>query len=259
VRGAPLSLRSQLLDCLLGGCGIFLAYSAAEDFGHKHVVNSASGTLDEHATVTHAEMREHVFYQGVNLVQIVFLHCSSAHTAALGGRLALAAAATSVWLARDRFPVNPFSANYEKLDPRSTDVIRWLYRLKKYQYVFYKHFLLHGLNISVALSGAALACEAHFRIYWLLLNTSYVMEFFLQTLVKKGHLSQRGLLGLQALLMAASSLAALSTLAHVHLPVAGLSLALNFAHRHHDVFNTLCLLVAAGTYQHYFVLENDGS
>ena len=28
-----------------------------------------------------------------------------------------------------------------------------LYRLKKYQYIFYKHFLLHGLNVSAAVTG----------------------------------------------------------------------------------------------------------
>jgi hypothetical protein len=26
-----------------------------------------------------------------------------------------------------------------------------MYRVKKYQYVFYKHFLLHGLNVSIAI------------------------------------------------------------------------------------------------------------
>ena len=55
-----------------------------------------------------------------------------------------------------------------------------LYRLKKYQYLTYKHCLLHGLNIGVALSGDALARQPAFRLYWLCINAAYVMEFFLQ-------------------------------------------------------------------------------
>jgi hypothetical protein len=197
-------------------------------------------------------MLEHVFYQLVNLVQIVYLHSVSPATS-LGGRLVMAAAVSCVWLLRDLFPVNSFSTNYdcETADPRSTDTVRRLYRIKKYQYVFYKHFLLHGLNISVAISGASLASDSHFRIYWLLLNTSYVMEFFLQTLVKKQYLQQAMLLRLQRVLMLASSLAALHALQHVLLLPAAGSLLLNFVHRHHEVQNCLCILMMAGCYCHY--------
>ena len=42
--------------------------------------------------------------------------------------------------------------NYNK-GQYSWSLVSLMYRTKKYQYVFYKHFLLHGLNISVAMSG----------------------------------------------------------------------------------------------------------
>jgi len=64
-------------------------------------------------------------------------------------------------------------------------VVSLLYRLKKSQYMLYKHFLLHGLNITVAISRADFIETDWFRLFWVSLNTSYVMEFFMQTLVKK--------------------------------------------------------------------------
>ena len=153
-------------------------------------------------------------------------------------RLLLLGAATSPWLFRDFFPINKFSDNYTKIDEKSTWLIRALYRVKKYQYVFYKHFLLHGLNISVALRGYNLSADNLFRFYWLLLNTAYVMEFFLQTLVKKGYMLQTTMLVMQHLLMAASSLVAIGALRKVNLLVAFTSLMLNFVNRKHDVLNT---------------------
>jgi hypothetical protein len=197
-------------------------------------------------------MMEHIFFQVVNLAQIVYLHALGTPPAAssLVARLALAAAVSGVWLARGRFPVHSFSANYSagRLDPRSAPPVRRMYRVKKLQYVFYKHCLLHGLNFSAALSAERLqlASSPRFRVYWLLLNTSYVMEFFLQTLVKKGFLSQVQLLWAQRVLMLASSLAALHPLRHVQPLLAAASLGLNFAHRHHEVQNCLLLLGAAG-------------
>jgi hypothetical protein len=80
--------------------------------------------------------------------------------------------------------------------------------------VFYKNFILHGLNISLALCNLhrdlppPLAVSPSFRLFWLLLNTAYVMEFFLQTLVKKGHLQQQTMLAMQMLLMLTCSLSA---------------------------------------------------
>ena len=57
--------------------------------------------------------------------------------------------------------------------------------MKKYQYIFYKHFLLHGLNVTVALDGIQIARRNDFRMYWLCLNISYVMEFFFANLGKE--------------------------------------------------------------------------
>lgn len=238
---------NQALDSSLGLCGVYLAHSASTSFHHANVKNVASGTLDSHATVTNAEMVEHVFYQVINLVQIVFLHTASISTD-VWERLFLALLATSPWLFRDRFPVNTFSANYERNDPRSSSFIRLLYRVKKYQYVFYKHFLLHGLNISIALSGVDLVSDRLFRVYWLLLNTSYVMEFFLQTLVKKGYMMQEQLLQLQRILMLSSSIAAIHVLQHVHWIVASASLLLNFIHRKHEVFNFFVIMIGSICY-----------
>lgn len=239
---------------------------------------------DAHATVTHAEMMEHVFYQGVNLVQILFLHSiqllpsnnqdtstpldqdllnpgphyDSTSPVTMICRAGLAVLATSIWLLRGRFPVHSFSANYKKHDPRSSALVRFLYRLKKYQYLLYKHCLLHGLNISVVLSGACLTSDPHFRVYWLLLNTSYVMEFFLQTLVKKEHMGQGTLLSLQGVLMLASSLAAFKVLLRaggksvgVLLVPAATSLVLNLAHRGHEVLNFSLVLLLAGLCNHF--------
>jgi hypothetical protein len=62
------------------------------------------------------------------------------------------------------------------------------YRVKKAQYIFYKHVLLHGLNISLAMHGSldgdqlGIPHAPFFRLYWVLLNAAYVLEFFLQVL-----------------------------------------------------------------------------
>ena len=149
-------------DTMLGILGIVLTLTAAFNFGHKNVRNIASGTLDEHATVTFNEMIEHSFYQILNLIQVWYLHivCRFPHE---GQRLFLVMIATSPWLVRRFFPIHPFSANYLLHDDRSTTFIREMYRAKKYQYIFYKHFLLHGLNISVAFSGVCLCDIQIFR------------------------------------------------------------------------------------------------
>lgn len=231
-------------DFILGVLGIVLTLYAAQEFKHKNVKNVASGTLDEHATVTHNEMIEHSFYQGVNLAQILFLHVFAffprlhANT-----RFLLLVAVTAPWLWRGLFPVNSFSDNYNKEDEKSTVLIRVLYRIKKYQYVFYKHFILHGLNISVAVLDLNIVNQRYFRLFWLLLNTSYVMEFFLQTLVKKQYLSQAYMLVLQKVLMTAASLSAISVLRVVNIYVAFASLYLNFTRRKKDLWNTVLIAV----------------
>ena len=237
-----------LYDIILGILGTILTLSAAADFPHKNIENAASGTLDDKATVTYSEMIEHSFYQGLNLVQIVYLHVMNENLS-LSTRTVCALFVTLPWLVRDKFPVNSFSDNYKTREDAWT-LVGILYRTKKYQYVFYKHFLLHGLNISVAQSGLAIAHHSYFRIYWMLLNTSYVMEFFLQTLVKKGYLRQASMLRLQQLLMLPSTLAALLVLRCVDPLLASVSLALNFYRRKRDFSNTAALLLWSLAYRY---------
>jgi hypothetical protein len=217
-------------------------------------------------------MIEHAFYQGFNLVQALYLH-GACVVDREGPRLALAVLCTAPWLVRGWFPVHPFSDNYLKHDARSTPLVRAMYRAKKvwcgrhnsffllryysnllthpvlpsrqYQYMFYKHALLHGLNVSVAMTGVCLSDAPVFRLYWLLLNAAYVLEFFLQTLVKKRHMTQNTMLGLQWLLMGACTAAAARVLPHVTPSVALLSLGLNLVARRRDVRNTLLVIAYA--------------
>ena len=239
-----------LYDVTLSLLGLTVAFSAARDFGpsHSRVKNDASGVLDEHATVTVEEMLEHCFYQGLNLVQVLYLHSSPLFAPRL--RVCMALGATAPWLGRRYFPVNSFSANYSRPGfGGRTWLIRTLYRLKKYQYIFYKHFLLHGLNASNAVSRLSrngdLVSQPYFRLYWMCLNTAYVCEFFMQTLVKRAYISQRWMLVLQQLLMFASTVAALRVLAAVRLLPALISLGLNFQRRGREVSNMAIVLLAA--------------
>lgn len=255
-----------LYDIILGILGTYLTLFAAWEFQHKQVKNMASGTLDEHATVTYGEMMEHSFYQVLNLLQIIFIHIitwisyhndiekqniydqntiwtSFVMKENLFWRFLALFVVTSWWFFRPYYPINKFSDNYIQVDMKSTTFIRILYRIKKYQYVFYKHFLLHGLNITIALTGLSFGSSSSFRLYWLLLNTSYVMEFFLQTLVKKSIMTQSQMLTFQKILMSASTIAAMMILRHVHLGIAMLSLIANFINRKHDVLNTMLIAV----------------
>ena len=122
-------------------------------------------------------------------------------------------------------------------------LINILYRIKKYQYLFYKHFLLHGLNVAVTVGENLDPNQVYWRSYWLSLNTSYVMEFFLQTLVKRRHLGQTTMLRLNKLLMVSSSVAASCILYRQFVrPVfifgCLLSLLLNLLRRGYDFTNT---------------------
>lgn len=303
-------------DVILGLLGTATAYTAAIDFkaahSGSHIKNTASGVLDEDATVTYSEMIEHVYYQLLNLVQVVFLHIvSSGHFAeseecSSSGddfstftefvmsdnvfgtrkgvlRVLCGLLATVPWLFRGRFPVNKFQDNYNKgQDPWTFNSL--MYRSKKYQYIFYKHWMLHGLNASMSLpflaSGFYVSTqsgfpyvslegdgsagdkgEVHlvntnvFRMYWLCLNVSYVMEFFMQTLVKRKYMSQSMMMVLQRLLMGASTLTALGVVSHVHPVPASLSLMLMFARRKQEVSNFVLVLLGSsvahflGTYQ----------
>ncbi|GAB5373201.1 hypothetical protein AAMO2058_001730000 [Amorphochlora amoebiformis] len=229
-----------------------LTLTAAYGFpAHKRVRNRASGTLEHDSTVTFSEMIEHSFYQALNLVQILFLHIATTWSPPLSlvSRLVLAILATSPWLIRSYFPVNKFSDNFKHGE---WDLIAILYRLKKYQYIFYKHCLLHGLNISVALGGAeGLARKQYFKWYWAGLNLAYVMEFYLQTLVKRKKLSQRHMLAMQQLLMFACTLAALPVLLYnVQMPLAGLSLFLNFVNRKKEMMNVAIVIVVGYSLAH---------
>jgi hypothetical protein len=285
-------LERFLLDILLGFTGTALAVTAATGFPahkdsrvkRKNVANGfVSGPLDEEATVSRGEMIEHAFYQGVNLVQIMFLWAAAGspgmversvglealHLGLFGQSVSLlwldSAVAfllllgvTSPWLIRDRFPTNSFSANYsDSVEGKGQwTVTKFLYFIKKWEYVFYKHFLLHGLNVSVAVQFAlsrqsgfapSLPESKQFQLYWVGLNLSYTMEFFLQTLVRRKAITQRTMLQLQGVLMTASALCVWGVLSHVRLLAALLSLVANFGNRKHDVLNTLFVALVIGS------------
>jgi len=230
------------LDVALGFSGVALTLSAAASFSRGHIHNRASGALEVDSTVTRAEMLEHAFYQGLNCCQLSFLYALQS-VATRSGRSLLCLVATAPWLLRHRFPVHSFSANYQG-QPVTRENL--LYRLKKWQYMIYKHVLLHGLNVSCAIGVSPRpASDRSFRIYWLGLNGAYVLEFFMQTLVKRRLLLQSTMLRLNALLMAACTCAALPIMLRVQPLLACLSLALNMARRGHDFSNT-ALVLAAG-------------
>lgn len=236
-------------DVVLGFLGLSATLSAARDFPHKFVQNAPgqSGTLSQSAMVTQGEMLEHAFYQGLNLCQALYLHCfavsSHVETRVLG-----LVFVTAPWWIRRQFPVHSFSANWAKTTKTMNEKERpgahtTMYWIKKWQYIFYKHVVLHGLNITFCVHFLANhASTPAWRVFWLCLNTSYVMEFFLQSLVRRRVLSQRVMLALNAWLMGVSSLAAFNAvLCIVQWEICALSLALNWVHRYHDVTNTLAL------------------
>lgn len=227
----------------LGVVGAAAAYTASVSFKHTRL-NDASGTLDAHATVTSAEMLEHAFYQGLNAAQVAYLAVVGG-VQGRGWRMALSVAAASPWLLRRLFPTHSFRLNYRKGHPTAES---YLYHVKKWQYVFYKHALFFGMNAYAARYSSPLASPhdefAHeqFALYWFGLNCSYVFEFYMQTLVKKGHMAQRTLLVLQVVLMLGASLAALPVLWFVDVPFAVLSVALNFARAGRDTLHHALLL-----------------
>jgi hypothetical protein len=272
-------LSTRSYDLVLGLFGIQATITAARAFPHKYVSNAAgqSGTLHRKAIVTQAEMIEHAFYQFLNLWQAIYLHI----LADLEGdnnnnnnnipppvfgmimRLALLWLVSAPWLIRHRLPVHSFSRNWKLAKPTSDGTEIVLYRIKKTQYLFYKHVILHGVNISLAVassssssnksSGTSIPHSPSWRVFWLALNTSYVMEFFLQTMVKRKVLDQHQMLWLQRGLMAVSSLAAVVVLQHVSVGICVVSLLLNFVNRHHDVLNTTMIGVAAVAVNHYLM------
>ena len=266
------SKRCFLFDITLGFLGITATLSAARDFPHRRVINrpGESGTLSKNAIVTQDEMVEHSFYQGMNLWQALYLHSitwAESHLNLSGRNTHLRFIAlgmvTLPWLWRKKFPVNSFSSNWtrsgekqyndkgmfvhteKKPQKDNLNSLNQMYQVKKWQYILYKHVILHGLNISMAfpkkqqLEGLPLPLTFEWRIFWLCLNSSYVMEFFMQSLVKRGVLSQSFMLILQWILMGSSSLSVVgAVLRIVRYDAILLSLALNFLHRGHDISNT---------------------
>jgi len=256
-------------DVVLALMGILTTASAISDFGKLHMrvregggeggkgeqrrrQQQASGVLHETKTVATSEMKEHLFYQALNLVQILYLHFCDACADVNVRVLALVATTWSAWRYRAQFPVNSFSQNYS-----GGENGRWfdslenaLYRAKKWQYVFYKTCLLHGLNMTSAIWGRSTDLSVatggkRFQLYWCCLNASYVMEFFLQTLVKKKYAAQSNVLLMNQFLMVVSSLSAIPVvLSRIH-PIAFLAaLALNFLNRKKETTN-VCLALAA--------------
>lgn len=263
-------------DFVLGTLGIASTLTAAQAFPHKLVQNQIgqSGTLHHKAIVTQSEMIEHAYYQALNLVQALYLHLMHVvirkDSLQLGGlRLILLWLVTSPWFVRRRLPIHSFSDNWKIYltlqNAQRTELEIILYRIKKAQYLFYKHVVLHGLNIYMAVATISTAdglmsmppyCLS-WRVFWLLLNTSYVMEFFLQSLVKRRTIiRQSTMLWLQRWLMTCATIGASVVLWQLSvgqggedtwlLPTASIaSLCLNFISRHHDVLNTMAVATIA--------------
>jgi hypothetical protein len=250
-------------DVILGGLGIMATLTAARDFPHKLVANATgqSGTLHKKAIVTQSEMLEHAFYQGLNLCQALYLHAQYQYRNEneddnASYRMSLLFLVTAPWLVRHWLPVSSFSHNWIKRYQSENDDGRQiskseqevlLYRIKKAQYLFYKHVILHGVNISVATNSfgntttTIIPYSTSWRVFWILLNGSYVMEFFLQTMVKRHIIQQGTMLGLQRWLMASASIGAVVVLQQVSVGVCVISLVLNFTNRHHDLLNTMMI------------------
>ena len=254
-----------LYDVVMGCLGLCTTLSAAHNFPHRRVKNAVgqSGTLDEKAIVTHSEMIEHSFYQGLGLAQALYLHFMAANPlSSQFHRLVALFLVTAPWLFRRCFPVHSFSANWKRtpLHKQSSQEVL-LYRIKKWQYIFYKHCLLHGINIGMCVAPTDLARTPAWRVLWLGVNTSYVMEFFLQSLVKRRLLSQSEMLLLQRFLMTSASLAGVVAISNVlKLHIVAASVFLNFYHRGHDVFNTLLLAAMCFLAQtaHNHIINNGG-
>ena len=244
-------------DISLFVSAITVTLTAYGDFAKAHARaeerNAASGTLHRTAAVSASEMLEHAFYQLVNAFQILYLHVvqSSWFDALEAHEKGLCAlAATSIWLVRKKFPVNSFSKNYDyRSNPRiKFDIESVLYRIKKYQYVLYKTVLLHGLNASLAFadeSSRSLVRTYGFRCFWLLINSAYVFEFFLQTLVKRKYLGQNAMLVLNQALMVISTMAVLPVITSVDPIVAATTFALNFVNRRREMQNIFIALVVS--------------
>ena len=246
------NLDAATMDAMLFVSGLVLTLTAHWDFAkaHEHAerrqLGVRSGVLHAKTAVTGAEMLEHAFYHVVNGFQIAYVHCvaqpwfvrSSAETRATACLLA-----NSAWTARSRFPINSFSNNYRD---GMRDFESCMYRVKKWQYVLYKTVLLHGLNVSLAMRPVDLISLFEWRAFWFLLNAAYVLEFFLQTLVKRKYLRQRTMLVLNQALMLISTSAVVPVLRTAVEPhAAAMMFVLNFLNRKREMENVVVGLVAA--------------
>lgn len=242
-------VESVLLDLALFVSGLALTLTAHADFAKAHAAaesrQKASGPLHAKTTVTGPEMLEHAFYHLVNGFQIVYVHVVRQEwfrSLPVATRCTCAVAATSIWWKRSAFPVNSFSRNYKSGMP---DIESVLYRVKKWQYVLYKTVLLHGLNVSLAVRPVNLPETLEWRMYWTLLNAAYVLEFFLQTLVKRKYIKQGTMLLMNQALMVISTVAVLPILRSAVLPTAALvALTLNFFNRKREMVNVAIACVA---------------
>lgn len=242
-------------DAVMCVTGLAATVTAHADFAKSREHREAapgrkSGTLHEHAAVTGSEMLEHAFYHLVNAFQIAYVRLAgSAWFRETSGvaRSVACLAATSIWMWRSRFPTNSFSTNYRS--GTFVDLETVLYRVKKYQYVLYKTVLLHGLNVSLAIvpRTSPLASTFNWRAYWLLLNSAYVFEFFLQTLVRRKYMHQWTMLAMNQALMVISTAAVVPVvLENVQISAALAAFALNFLNRKKELANvSIALAVCA--------------
>ena len=235
-------------NLVLGLLGITTTLTAARDFPHKYIRNEVgqSGTLAQKAIVTQAEMMEHAFYQGLNVCQVLYLQFLTGSTQdwPVSMRFVSLFVVSAPWYVRRQFPVHSFSNNWKHVHHSTTVAETIMYKVKKWQYVFYKHVILHGLNITVCVEPHRFreANQIQWQLFWICLNTAYVLEFFLQSLVKRKILAQSTMLCLNQWLMLVSSIAALhSVLQAVIWPICLASVVLNFSNRHHDVMNTMAV------------------
>ena len=263
-------------DVLLALSGIQVTSSALSDFGalHSRVRDEgsdakSSGVLHETKTVATSEMKEHLFYQRLNLVQILYLHFCDAWEEDVRAKAGLVLATTLGWASQARYPVNSFSKNYGGGGENGgtfDSLENFLYRAKKWQYVFYKTCLLHGLNVSAAIGfgrssgNRSSTSGTFFQLYWLCLNASYVMEFFLQTLVKKKYGTQSNVLFMNQFLMLVSSFSALPIVMNRVHPIAFLAaFALNFLNRKKELTNVCLAFAACVAFENRHVLLYNGA
>lgn len=246
-------------DAVMCVTGLAATVTAHADFAKTREHREAapgrkSGTLHEQAAVTGSEMLEHAFYHLVNAFQIVYVRLTGSvwfmETSGVVRSFACIGA-TSIWMWRSRFPTNSFSTNYRS--GTLVDLETVLYRLKKYQYVMYKTVLLHGLNVSLAIvpRTSPLATTFNWRVYWLLLNSAYVFEFFLQTLVRRKYMHQWTMLAMNQTLMVLSTAAVVPVvLDNLQISAALVAFALNFLNRKRELVNVSVALAVCALSPH---------